>query len=104
VIRHILLIGRTAPPLEAARSDILAPNLEVRTGTGYAEVISALEAGRVDHLIMGAGIDLEERIRIVRAVFERSDTTTVHLKDRASGQAGMGEFVRSVLAGLALHR
>ena len=46
----------------------------------------ALARGTVDHVIMGAGIDLETRLAIVREVFEHSDHTTVHLKDRPAAR------------------
>ena len=54
----------------------------------------------IDTVIMGAGIDLETRLEIVRRTFEASETTTVHMKDRASGRHGMMPFVNAVLRGL----
>jgi hypothetical protein len=48
----------------------------------------------------GAGLDLDIRLEIVREIFQTSETTTVHLKDVASGPGGFLPFVRSVLAGL----
>jgi len=33
----------------------------------------------MDKVIVGAGIDLETRLQIVRHIFESSDSTTVHL-------------------------
>jgi len=49
---------------------------------------------------MGAGIDLETRLQIVREIFQLSETTTVHMKDRLSGPDGFLPFVRAVLRGL----
>jgi hypothetical protein len=49
---------------------------------------------------MGAGIDLETRLQIVREIFQLSETTTVHMKDHATGSQGFLPFVRSVLRGL----
>jgi hypothetical protein len=37
---------------------------------------------------MGAGLDLEARLEIVREIFLASDKTTVHLKDFTSGPDG----------------
>jgi hypothetical protein len=51
-------------------------------------------------LLMGAGIDLETRLEIVREIFLLSETTTVHMKDVASGPEGFLPFVRSILSGL----
>lgn len=44
--------------------------------------------GGVDMVIMGAGIDLSLRLEIIKTIFEKSDKTSVHMKDRASGKAG----------------
>ena len=62
---------------------------------------SAFADADIDHVIMGAALDLETRLEIVREIFQASDTTTVHLKDFASGSDGFLPFVRSVLTGLA---
>ena len=61
----------------------------------------ALARADIDHVIMGAGLDLEVRLEIVREIFLASDTTTVHMKDVASGPDGLLPFARSVLTGLA---
>jgi hypothetical protein len=50
---------------------------------------------------MGAGVDLDVRLQIIREIFQLSDKTTVHMKDFATGSAGFLPFVRSVLTGLA---
>ncbi len=50
---------------------------------------------------MGAGLDLEIRIQIVTHIFTVSNSTTVHMKDRDSGQPGMLPFVNGILNGLA---
>ena len=55
-------------------------------GSGIEDVRCAFGEGRWDHVIMGAGIDLASRLAIVREVFGSSDTTTVHMKDAASGK------------------
>jgi len=64
-------------------------------------VRSAFAQADIDHVIIGAGLDLETRLEIVREIFLTSDTTTVHMKDFASGPDGFLPFVRSVLTGLA---
>jgi hypothetical protein len=40
-------------------------------------------------------------LEIAREVFETSDWTTVHIKDRASGPEGFLPFVRSIIRGLS---
>lgn len=54
----------------------------------------------IDTVIMGAGIDLDSRLAMIRHVFEHSNATTVHMKDRDSAKAGMLPFVAAVLTGL----
>ncbi len=49
---------------------------------------------------MGAGLDLDVRCEIIKLIFSLSHTTTVHMKDYASGPEGMLPFVNSVLKGL----
>lgn len=75
----------------------------IRAALSDLDVTKALAAGPVDIVIMGAGLDLDTRLAIVRAVFEASTSTSVHMKDRDSGQAGMLQFVRGVLQGLTSH-
>ena len=40
-----------------------------------------MEALSIDHMIMGAGIDLDDRVAIVRHIFANSTSTTFHMKD-----------------------
>ena len=97
---RVLLLGRLGVVVEDAEQALQLPDVEVRTATGLDEVRSALAEGPIDHVIMGAGLDLEVRLGIVRAVFLASDTTTVHMKDLASGPDGFLPFTRAVLGGL----
>jgi hypothetical protein len=46
----------------------------------------------IDIVIMGAGIELEKRLEIVRYVFNTSNTTTVHMKDWETGPEGFVPF------------
>lgn len=96
-----LLLGRTAIVVEDAQEQAGLPDIELLAGTGIDDVRSALAEGSVDHVIMGAGLDLETRLDIVREVFASSERTTVHMKDHGSGPEGFLPFVRSVLSGLA---
>jgi hypothetical protein len=51
-------------------------------------------------VIMGAGLSLEIRLDIIKFIFEHSKTTTVHMKDWASGSSGMLPFVSAIVEGL----
>jgi hypothetical protein len=99
--RNVLLLGRLGVVVEDAQRQLRLPDVQLHVATGVDEVRAAFAHAGIDHVIMGAGLDLETRLEIVREVFRASDTTTVHLKDVASGPEGFLPFVRSVLAGLA---
>ncbi|MEV6767216.1 hypothetical protein AB0N05_01140 [Nocardia sp. NPDC051030] len=96
----VLLLGVKAIVVDDARERIDLPDIEFHSGTGLEDVKAVFAETAVDHVIMGAGLDLELRLSIVREVFETSDRTTVHMKDFASGSQGFLPFVRDVLAGL----
>ncbi|MDM7854550.1 hypothetical protein [Cellulomonas alba] len=97
----VLLLGRTEIVVEDAERHLDMSDVRLLGGTGLTDVRRAFSTEpRVDHVIMGAGLDLQTRLEIVREVFERSDVTTVHLKDRATGPEGFLPFVRAVLRGL----
>lgn len=98
--KTVLLLGRTGVVVDAVHRQLNLPDLRLIGGTGIDDVRSAFAQGKVDHVLMGAGIDLDTRLQIVREIFELSETTTVHMKDRASGPGGFLPFVRAVLRGL----
>ena len=54
----------------------------------------------IDIVIMGAGIELEKRLDVVRYIFSTSNTTSVHMKDWATGPEGFVPFINRVLTGL----
>jgi hypothetical protein len=99
--RSVLLVGRLGVVVEDAVQQLRMPDVQLFVSTGLDEVRSAFAQADIDHVIMGAGLDLEARLEIVREIFLASDKTTVHMKDFASGPGGFLPFVRSVLAGLA---
>ncbi len=99
---HVLLVGRTHEVIDsaAAQEHFQMPEVTLETATNAQEVMKSFESGKFDHVIIGAGIPLEERLKVVRAVFEASNTTTVHLKDGASGPDGFFPFVRDIISAL----
>lgn len=98
--KKVLLLGRTGFVLDEVQRQLQMPDVQFFAGTGIEAVRSVFAKENIDHVIMGAGLDLDIRLEIVREVFQLSDTTTVHMKDRAAGPEGMLPFVRSVLSGL----
>jgi hypothetical protein len=101
--KNVLLLGLTGVVIDDARDHLDMPDLRLFTGTGIDDVRSAFAQARIDHVIMGAGIDLETRLAIVREIFQSSDTTTVHMKDHAGGKEAFLPFARSVLHGLSTY-
>lgn len=102
--KNILLLGRTGFILEDVQHQLQTPNIQLFASTGIENVRSAFAKAKTDRVVMGAGIDLETRLQIVRKIFQSSDTTTVYMKDRATGPQGMLPFVRSVLSGVRDYR
>jgi hypothetical protein len=100
MVLRVLLIGRTHNVLDNAMALLNLPDVELQAATNAEEAAQALRHAGFSHVFMGAGIDLDERLRIVRSVFDASDTTTIHLKDAASGPEGFLPFVRAILTAL----
>jgi DNA-binding NtrC family response regulator len=97
--RTILLVGRTRSVLDDVRNSLAADNIAVLSSTSLDDVKAAFAEHTPDVVVIGAGMDLESRLAIVRHVFEVSTRTTVHMKDQDSGPEGMGPFVNRVLRG-----
>ncbi len=98
--KNVLLLGRTGVVIKEAHQQLDMPDLHLFDGTGIDDVRAAFAETSIDHVIMGAGIDLEIRLEIVREVFRSSERTTAHMKDHASGKQAFLPFARSVLRGL----
>ena len=99
-VRNVLLLGLTGVVVEDAQQQLSLADVRLFGGTGIDDLRSTLAQVDIDHVIVGAGLDLDTRLDIVRAVFRASDRTTVHLKDHASGKEAFLPFVRAVLRGL----
>ena len=100
--RTVLILGRRHSVVDDAEHqlELDLPGIHLLEGISIDDVRSAFAQTKIDHVIMGAGIDLEARLQIIREIFQTSDTTSVHMKDRASGPQGFLPFIRSVLRGL----
>src|SRR4030095_14844988 len=100
-MKKILLVGKqlsSVPPLDQLTiKDVqyfAAPDLKT------AQQVFEENNNAIDIVIMGAGIELEKRLEVVRYVFNTSNTTTVHMKDREKGPEGVVPFINRVLSGL----
>lgn len=100
--KTVLILGRRHAVVDAAEHqlELDLPGTQVLEGTGVDDARAAFAQSKIDTVIMGAGIDLDTRLQIVREIFQTSDTTSVHMKDRASGPEGFLPFIRAVLRGL----
>jgi len=98
--KKILLLGVLESILDNVQHQLARADLQFFGGTSIEDVQAVFAQTNIDHVIMGGGIDLETRLQMVREIFQSSDTTTVHMKDHASGSQGFLPFVRSVLRGL----
>jgi hypothetical protein len=97
--RNVLVLGRRGIVVADVKNELQMPDVQAFGGTGIEDVRAVFAQTTIDHVIMGAGIDLEARLEIVREIFHLSETTAVHMKDAASGPRGMLPFVRSILTG-----
>jgi hypothetical protein len=98
--KKVLLLGRRGAVIDDVQHQLEQADIELFGGTGIEDVRSAFAQADIDHVILGAGIELETRLQIVREIFQLSDTATVHMKDRATGPQGFLPFIRAVLRGL----
>jgi len=100
-MKNVLLLGRLGINIPNFSTGVTNKNINLFSGTNLEEVKSVFEQNeKIDMVIMGAGIDLQSRLDIIKFIFENSKGTTVHMKDWNSGPAGMLPFVNGVIDGL----
>ena len=97
--KTVLLLGRKGIVLDDVRRELSSQDVTLLGGTSLDDVRTAFAGRSVDVVIMGAGIDLETRLEVVRHIFTVSNSTTVHMKDFDSGPSGMLPFVDGILRG-----
>lgn len=95
---HVLIVGRLLDIVDQTRSSAQCPNAVLYGATTLDEVRKTLSLKPIDVMVIGAAVELSERLAIARAAFEMSEHITVHLKDKASGPAGFVPFVERVVA------
>jgi hypothetical protein len=100
-MKNILIVGRLQSNIPTAKETGFK-NVELFSATNLEEIKSAFAKNNhhIDIVILGAGIDLEARLEIVRYIFTTSNETSVHMKDRATGPEGFLPFIKDVLKGL----
>jgi hypothetical protein len=98
--KNVLLLGRTEIVLDEVEQHIDTRDVRLLSGTTLDDVRRTFDEHAIDMVIMGAGLDLDVRLQIVRHVFTASKSATVHMKDTASGPQGMLPFVTGILTAL----
>ena len=93
----VLLLGRKGINVEKFYDGISNKNVTLIGGTNLDAVKLAFSEYEVKTVIMGAGIDIHDRLEIIEYIFEVSQSTSVHMKDWDSGAAGMMDFVEKIL-------
>jgi hypothetical protein len=96
--KRAFLIGRTQSVIDDVIEQLSSPDTQLVGGTAIADLGSAFDKGRIDHVIIGGGLELDARLEIVREVFQRSNATFVHMNS-PSGPESFLPFVQSVLNG-----
>jgi hypothetical protein len=95
---HVLIVGRLIDSVDETRSRVQCERVVLYGATTLDEVRKTLSLNPIDVMVVGAAIELSERLAIARAAFELSEHITVHLKDKASGPPGFVPFVERVIA------
>lgn len=76
---NILLVGKTPAVIADVLDQVDAPAVTFFSGSSFEDAVGVLESAHTDHVILGGGLELDDRLQIVRSVFENSASTTVHM-------------------------
>ena len=96
----LLLVARLATSNDEVERHHELDDFVVFSATNIEEVKAAFGKAKIDHVIMGAGVELDDRLAIIREIFNSSDGTSVHMKDRESGRQGYLPFVLAIAGGI----
>jgi hypothetical protein len=97
----VLLVGLRPALVENFRWELDRQDVELLIGTDLDGLRAALIDKKVDHVILGGGLDIPTRADAVREIVRLSDQATVHMKDQLSGPEDFIPFARALLRGLA---
>jgi hypothetical protein len=99
-MKNCLLLGRKGMIVDDVKKSIYATDINLYGGTSLQDVKDTFDQQNIDIVIMGAGLDINDRLDMIKYIFESSMSTTVHMKDWDSGPDGMLPFVNGVVNGL----
>lgn len=98
--KKCILLGLKKSVLDDAIEKIPDPAFELIGCLSIDEMKAVLEKTDIDHVFIGAGLDIDIRINATRTVLETSQVTQVHLKNFSAGPQGYVPFIRTILAGV----
>lgn len=99
-MKNCLILGRKGMIVDNVKEGIDATDINLYGGTSLQDVKDSFSQRNIDIVIMGAGLDVNVRLEIIKYIFDNTKATTVHMKDWDSGPAGMIPFVNGVINGL----
>lgn len=95
--KNCLIIASQQENVEQLIADANVDYAYLFGATTLEDVKIAFSTESMDEVIIGSEIDLEERLEIIRFIFNTSKTTRIHLKDEDSDHKGMLAFVKGIL-------
>ena len=94
----VLLVGRLPDVIANVAQQLEDLPIQWLGAHNREEVIAQLEAEpRILSVVIGAGLDDDIRGQLIGVIARRRPDLCIHLKDRASGPAGMAPFTRRVV-------
>lgn len=90
--------------ISAVESSYTAPDFEYVGCLSIEEMKTALIEQEIDHVFIGAGLDISIRLEAAKTVLENSLITQVHLKNYSAGPQGYTHFIKTILAGIKAAR
>ncbi len=78
-------------------SELQTDKITVYVGTSLIDVEREFAFRSIDALFIGAGLQVDDRLSILRYAMENGLSTSIHMKDRNSGREGMIPFVKNIL-------
>jgi hypothetical protein len=101
----VLLIGRLPGVIGSIAQELEGMPIRWLGAHNRDEVIRQLETEpEIACVVMGAGLDDAIRGELIGVIAHLRPDISIHLKDRASGPAGVASFVRTVVEAIVLKR
>lgn len=98
--KKCILLGLKKSVVDDAIAQLPDPAFELIGCLSIQEMRAVLQQTNIDHVFIGAGLDIDIRINAARTVLETSQVTQVHLKNFSAGPQGYVPFIRTILAGV----